>query len=187
MKKTYKLIGIFLARYGHHILIKPTMRCNLNCPYCIVNKTTGHRPVFDEVHYAKWLTLVNNVKPDVITISGGEPFMYNNIQYLIKWFVKDRIFVFVSTNLMKRIDLEPSKYLFLFATNHKSNQKLFEENLRWYRSQGHSVSVTEFGERTIKGSRLEEIKDEQTDKKIEIYAPDLTRYDSWVEMELAGK
>ncbi len=188
MKKLFKILGILVAKYGDHILIKPTMRCNLNCEYCVVNKTTGKRPMYWEVPYGHWSAMLIIRQPQVVTISGGEPLLYRNIDRIIDYLTARRIFVMVSTNLMSLngLNITPSKYLWFYSTNHKSNQKVFERNLRIYRGSGYGVSVKEFGERTIKGSHLGVLKDEQTTDKIEVYAPDLRKFNSWIELEENG-
>ena len=175
-------------KYGNHILIKPTMICMLSCDYCIVNKTLGKRPKFKEVSPKAWITLLSKRLPNVVTISGGEPMMYPGIEDIINYLTDRKVFVTISTNLLKlNLDINASKYLWLYATNHKTNNRLFEKNMYIYQIYGYNVSVSEFGDvAVIKGARLRKIKQKQTDKKIECYAPDLRKFNSWVEMEENG-
>lgn len=188
MKKIFKLIAILLSKYGDSILIKPTMKCNLKCKYCIVNKTLGKRPVFNEVYYAEWIELLKKRKPQLVTFSGGEPFLYPYIGIIINYLTRNKIFVTVSTNLMSKNGayINPSKYLWFYATNHKSNTELFKRNLRYYRALGFNVSVSEFGKQTIYGSHIKKLSTKQTTAKVECYAPDLRKFNSWIELEEHG-
>lgn len=187
MKKLFKLIGILIAKYGDNILIKPTMRCQLSCDYCIVNKTLGHRPVFKEVCFTQWLGLLRIRKPKTVTISGGSPEMYPNIEHIINYLTKKQVFVTIQTNLMKlNLNIKPSRYLWFYTTYHKQNKQLFLRNLDIYRAKGFNISVAEFGKQEIPGSHKKLMRHRQTISKIECYAPDLSKHNSWIEMEQNG-
>lgn len=187
MNKLFKIISILIAKYGDNILIKPTMRCQLSCDYCIVNKTLGKRPVFKEVYFTRWLDMLRKRKPRLVTISGGSPEMYANIEHIINYLTKKRIFVTMQTNLMKlNLNIKRSNYLFLYSTYHKQNKELFEKNLKIYKALGYNISVAEFGIQEIKGSHKKVLRNKQTTAKIECYAPDLRKFDSWIELEQNG-
>lgn len=187
MKILIKILIRLLTGTKYAILIKPTMRCNLNCDYCIVNKTTGRRPKYNERTFGDWIRLLIKRKPRMVTISGGEPLLYPFIEHIVNLLTWRMIIVTMQTNLMIfNENLTPSNFLFIFATYHKGcNKTLFEKNLKKYREKGFNVSVAEFGNE-IEGSRKKELKSKQADEKVEIYAPDLRKFNSWVELELNG-
>ena len=164
------------------------MRCQLDCSYCIVNKTTGKRPVYIEVGHEKWIKLLKKRKPRLVTFSGGEPFIYPGLDKIVNYLISKGVFVTISTNLLSLNGLliRPSRFLWLYVTYHKTNKNLFKKNLEIYRLHGYNISVCEFLEKTIEGSVLKELRTEQTTEKIEVYAPDMQKFDSWIELELNG-
>lgn len=74
--QTYKYIAVFL-----------TMKCNLNCSFCL-NNLDGKldRNKFKEISGEKWVEALNKIesRPEVpITFSGGEPMLHPDFVYII--------------------------------------------------------------------------------------------------------
>lgn len=78
------------------INIYPTDRCNLNCSMCF-EKLRKPRP---ELPIKTWQTLLNDVKRfrPRMHLSGGEPFLYQDIDALIKSIKKHNLFLAITTN-----------------------------------------------------------------------------------------
>ena len=79
LPKDYKYVGIFL-----------TMRCNLNCGFCLnsLDKSRSfNRSKFKEIPGEEWVSSLNRIqgKSDVpLTFSGGEPMLHPDFVYIIK-------------------------------------------------------------------------------------------------------
>ena len=73
---TYKYISAFL-----------TMRCNLNCSFCLNTFDKNFkRKSFEEISGEQWVKALNKIesKPEVpITFSGGEPSLHKDFIYII--------------------------------------------------------------------------------------------------------
>ena len=88
---TYKYICAFL-----------TMRCNLNCGFCLNSFDKNfNRKGFEEISGKKWVDALNKIEshPEVpITFSGGEPFMHPDFIYIINN-LKEDLNIDILTNL----------------------------------------------------------------------------------------
>ncbi len=188
IKKIYKFAMLFAVKYGEHICIKPTMKCSLRCEYCIVTKTTGKTPQYKEVNYKEWIELIDNIDPSVITFSGGEPLLYDGIEKIVNYATKKCMFVCFSTNLLSLNGLKftNKRRIFFFSTYHKKKKELFDRNYKIYKRLGYNVSVYEFGEKTFEYSKFKKLKDKQSNSFIEIYSPDLRKWNNHIELELNG-
>ncbi len=88
------------------IRIYPTLRCNLQCPYCsnfLNEKYTKH--VYHELTKDDWLKIIEKVNRDVI-ITGGEPFLFPHLEELIQA-IPSRLHVSIYTNMT----LSPKKFI----------------------------------------------------------------------------
>ncbi len=88
---SYKYIAAFL-----------TMRCNLNCTYCLNDFDKGlDRKSFKEISGEKWVDALNkiNSRPEVpVTFCGGEPFLHKNFIEIINN-LKPELNIDILTNL----------------------------------------------------------------------------------------
>ena len=91
--KDYKYICAFL-----------TMRCNLNCSFCLnsIDKNKDfNRTKFKELSGKEWVDALNRIKSrkDIpITFSGGEPFLYKDFIYILNN-IKPELNINILTNL----------------------------------------------------------------------------------------
>lgn len=89
----YKYIGVFI-----------TMRCNLNCSFCLNSLEKNkefNRLKFREISGEKWINALNRIKSrseTPITLSGGEPFLHPDFIYIINN-LKPELSIDILTNL----------------------------------------------------------------------------------------
>lgn len=87
------------------ILIELTNRCNLNCLYCFEKKRDLYRDIGQNFHQSREQTLKvlsENQEITNVTLSGGEPLLYENLEKIIEWFSEKQITLL--TNGIKRIE-----------------------------------------------------------------------------------
>jgi len=93
ISNNHKYIAVFL-----------TMRCNLNCPYCLNNLENSkdfNRVKFKELDGKQWVEALNRIqsREEVpITLSGGEPFVHPDFIYIINN-LKPELKIDILTNL----------------------------------------------------------------------------------------
>ena len=85
-----------------------TQQCNLRCDYCAYDVSTAKSQTLD---YTIWKALFNELeenKVQLLILSGGEPFLYKDIDYILED-LKDRKFkvnIFTNGTLIKRKHIE---------------------------------------------------------------------------------
>ena len=187
---TKKLFG------GKVIAIKPTMRCNLKCPYCAVNMAKGRAPLYSQKRYSFWIDVINREKPKLVVISGGEPTLYPHLHKIVNYCIKKRILVQLVTNLTTTYELSkitPSWRVILLSTYHPAaGLKNFLENYETLKNR-FFITVRELRPkgsdmkpRFITWAKVKQIYTEQSDDYMIIYAPDGTKYHSCRELDEAG-
>tara|TARA_Y100000310_G_C20688933_1_gene820944 strand:- start:912 stop:1808 length:897 start_codon:yes stop_codon:yes gene_type:complete len=96
--ENYKYIAVFL-----------TMRCNLNCSFCLnAFSEDFNRTRFKELTGKQWVEALNRLKttPEIpITFSGGEPFLHPDITYIINN-LKPELKIDILTNLYNETLIE---------------------------------------------------------------------------------
>ena len=83
--------------YGY-VIYAPTYRCNLKCTHCDINKISRKK---DELRCKDVIDIFNNskiLKNLPISISGGEPFLYEDINKIILSLKEMGYFVGITTN-----------------------------------------------------------------------------------------
>lgn len=164
----YKLIwrAHRLFTGGALVIIKPTMRCNLSCPYCSNVIATGCRQDYGaECTPQQWLDFLGRWpgKIQVVSISGGEPQMYPRINGFVAELLERGYWVRMMTNLtLRNIGIPPSPRFCVVPTYH--SQVPFDfwlKNLAWYRRRYHVVLAKKFNAEKIQGSQNFDIVDEQ--------------------------
>ena len=81
-----------------------TMRCNLNCSFCLNSLDKGkefNRNKFLEISGEEWVNALNKIesKPDVpVTFSGGEVFLHKDFTYILNN-LKPKLNIDILTNL----------------------------------------------------------------------------------------
>ena len=175
-------------RRGKSILLKPTLRCNLNCKYCSTKLTTGKKPVCKrELGFRDWEHILehhDSIKE--ITISGGEPFLYRDIVKLVTYLLNRKIMVSIHTNLTSKrgLKLPKSKRLFIKATYHSGvDIEKFIKNLELYKKK-YRVLVWVMGIPGSISKRLQTTSSQRKESSL-ILAPDGVIFESHQKLESA--
>lgn len=184
-------------RKGKVFFIKPTMVCNLNCPYCSVNKAHGRQPRFKDMPYNNWLDLIISYNPKIkqVTISGGEPALYKDIVPLVNSLINMKYIVVIFSNLSeidKFIEIKKSWRVIFYSTYH--NVLSLDKYLRNYEVLNNKfyVSVRELRPPDdmkpiyIPWAKVKAIQDEQDESYVEIFSPDGRMFTSCQALDRAG-
>ena len=139
-----------LFKRGSTIGILPTYKCNLDCSYCS-NKFGRVGNKFDSIEITPddWYRLLKNfpVKIRELHITGGEPFIYKDIQELILKLLPLGFHISLNTNLLIRRDLsmvESDKFRITGTLHNQKNVDKFYSNVDFYR-QWVRVDTDVFG------------------------------------------
>ncbi|MDD5006006.1 MAG: radical SAM protein [Candidatus Omnitrophica bacterium] len=84
----------------------PLLECNYSCSYCF-NKNYIN-PYFRKcarIDYQEWVSLFNKFPTSLVTIGGGEPLLYKDMDKLIQGMAKKHIISQVITNLSVNLDV----------------------------------------------------------------------------------
>lgn len=67
------------------ILFHPTLVCNYACSYCPYRKYYDHGKLYDSrIEPEEWVELFKKFPPSIVTVSGGEPLLYNDLLLLLE-------------------------------------------------------------------------------------------------------
>ena len=127
--KTYNIhrYGIMKRfKKGVRLSMALTFRCNLKCPYCVVDKPLGHTPKVKESTFKELTNFVKNRFPykiREIKLTGGAPELHKDFVKFANWILDQGYFLIIFTNL-KRPDilmqLKKSRKLMFIASYHHS-------------------------------------------------------------------
>lgn len=185
-------------RKGKIFYMKPTMVCNLKCPYCSVNKAHGRAPRFHDMHYGQWLDTIlaydKNIKQ--VTISGGEPALYTDIVPLVNSLINMRYIVLIFSNLSKIdkfLEIRKSWRLAFYSTYHNvldldtylENYNIL--NKRFYVSVRELRPPDDMKPVYIPWAKVKPISDKQDDDYVEIFSPDGRMFYSCQSLDKAGE
>jgi len=102
--------------YPKSIILLPTARCNLNCISCNIglrNLEKSVKQAFEkkkEIGIDEWRSIVDKISffNPMISVSGGEPFLYPGTINLIEYIKKKGLYCSVSTNAttLKKSDIQ---------------------------------------------------------------------------------
>jgi len=85
-----------------YIAVFPTMRCNLNCSFCLnAFDKRFNRTGFKEISGQEWVDGLNRIESSnevPVTLSGGEPFLHSDFIYIINN-LKPSLNIDILTNL----------------------------------------------------------------------------------------
>lgn len=106
-----------LSRRSHFpftTMIEPLEACNLRCQGC--GRIREYQDVLDQrMSVDDAMSAVRDAGSPVVSVSGGEPLLYEHLDDLIRALVEDRRFIFLCTNgllLEEKLDrFKPSPYL----------------------------------------------------------------------------
>ncbi len=130
-----------LFKRGNYISIAPTLSCNLKCSYCSAEwegSSCWINPT-EEIGVLGWMSIINNYEKEngkikQINITGGEPFLYEDISSLVECLINKKIFVYIFSNLTAPYVYIPrSNYVKIKATYHQNASiNSFIRNLKLY-------------------------------------------------------
>lgn len=182
-----------LFKQGHIIMIKPSMKCNLKCPYCSVNWHTGKPPEYDEYDYQYWIPTIAQERPKMVAISGGEPGIYNGLHNIVNYCTQNKILVQIVTNLTNMdeyVKIEPSWRVMFWSTyHHSSNKDRYLSNYNYLESRFIIVTKELEKPMAFEFSRYVKYKTEfiNTILPYKIFAPDGRIFYSCYEIDISGK
>ncbi|MDD5006004.1 MAG: radical SAM protein [Candidatus Omnitrophica bacterium] len=135
-----------------HIILHPTLLCNYQCSYCLYPKYLDKdNSVFKtNIPYQEWLVLFDKFPRSTITISGGEPLLYKDLDRLILGLAKTHIISQVISNISTNLDVlvRAKKANFrLMASFHGGRASLdeFSKNLLYLKKQKLNITVNFVG------------------------------------------
>jgi len=125
------------------IIFLPTVRCNLYCEYCYMQKLNLQ---FEEHSCKEWLQVFKKFPPSIVDISGGEPTVYPEFIKLVNNFPKKHKLA-LSTNLTQSLDYYKKikiKFLSVTCSLHlKEFQKYGKEVKDFWKKAAFMESVSE--------------------------------------------
>jgi len=116
---------------GVRISMALTFRCNLHCPYCVVDKPTGATPKVKESTFEELTNFIKNRFPyriREIKLTGGSPELHKDFVKLANWILDEGYFLIVFTNLMRPDilrQIKPSRKLMFIASYHHAKEYNF--------------------------------------------------------------
>ena len=100
----YKVVEKFISingegsRAGQLAAFIRFNHCNLNCTYCDTRYANGNDAKYELLSAQDILNYLNKNKITNVTLTGGEPLIQDNINYLIKLLLKNDYSVEIETN-----------------------------------------------------------------------------------------
>ncbi len=100
-------IKMLIQNTINYIIIMPTFSCNYRCPYCfIITNKKYHKQLPKEFEHTshEWIKALELFAPSMISISGGEPLIYEYIDDLLNNIPKKHSLYSITSNLQYNID-----------------------------------------------------------------------------------
>lgn len=183
-------------RGGSIFFFKPTMVCNLKCPYCAVNKAHGRQPRYKEQSIDFWKYMLKDRDLNHVTISGGEPALYGDLPELVNWMAANKMLVLIFTNLSNVepfLKIKKSWRVMFYSTYHdvlpldrylKNYEKLSK---KFHVSVRELRPASDLKPKYIPWAKVKPISHDQDEAYVEIYAPDGRLFYSCSELDRAGQ
>lgn len=81
------MFNFFFSRMPFYLILYPTSRCNATCPHCYNYNRTG--PASQELTLDEYEKISKNIgRIKVLTISGGEPFLRDDLADIVSLFCR---------------------------------------------------------------------------------------------------
>jgi len=168
-----------LFKRGIDIGILPTYVCNLDCEHCC-NKfdREGNKFKSKELTPDDWYRLISifPVKIRELHFTGGEPFLYKDIQELTLKLLSLGIHISLFSNLLIRRDMskiKSDKFRIEATLHNEEDSDKFYSNVDYYR-QWVRVDIDLWGDKLIERNRFDKVK----------YRPKLKEKDSTVCLDM---
>jgi len=134
------------------ILLYPTMRCNLKCPYChfgVEHQERGYTwSGYEKDHYIeseispdRFLKFIKDNAPMHIEFSGGEPTLYKGFKRLVNMLPCGCSWAITSNTLTDIQGVDFEKCISWTASGHVYND-IFKKNIAYIKSKTPNVSVS---------------------------------------------
>jgi sulfatase maturation enzyme AslB (radical SAM superfamily) len=136
----------------NNLVVIPTWKCGLSCPYCAYHQqedsqsilyTDKYYHVEKELTPDEWIKLLNSFAPAVYDFSGGEPLRYSGIVNVLNslplWAITSN-----TLHFSKDIDLSRCRSWTASYHPHIPNEakQLFLNNTDYIRSKGVPIGIT---------------------------------------------
>jgi len=132
-----------------NITFLPTFQCNYSCPYCLIKTRTHYDDKYPrevEHSWEEWIGAFNKFPASVVTICGGEPFVYPDMIQFIKNIPKKHMIIGIVTNFSQNLDglaNISNKDFTITASFHSymTDREAFKEKILKLKKQGINVRV----------------------------------------------
>ena len=82
LAKVYSALPFSLPR----IAFTPLLECNYTCTYCFSRKYINpYFSAYTQRNYTEWIALFNKFPTALVTVGGGEPLVYKDIDTILKF------------------------------------------------------------------------------------------------------
>lgn len=100
--KEYRISDVYEnpARFDGKLRIYLTLACNLNCPYCVNEKTCNVSKGRSLASVDQWVEAINRERRHVV-FTGGEPFLYKGLPEML-----NRLDPFLSVSIYTNLSLD---------------------------------------------------------------------------------
>lgn len=130
-----------------HVVVNPTWRCQLACPYCWLPHTRIVRGVAEHT-WQQWIIALGAALPprSIIDISGGEPLLFDGLPELLLAIGSREMAWAITTNALhtsaveRLIKLHPLHCAAINVSDHVWNERA-RENIDRLRAAGYPVNV----------------------------------------------
>ena len=118
--------------------------CNFRCPYCTIYKMDDSNRMKDP---DRWIDALNKLSPEIIDITGGEPFLNPDLPKIINGLnAKIGLTTNLSVPILKFVtEVNPSKVISMTISYHPSQSQLtkdlFISRATLLRSRGFNINV----------------------------------------------
>lgn len=145
--KENKILHQSIREFDNKIRIYPTLKCNLNCPYC-VNEQGEVRASESNYEYRspeEWSFAINRIGKDVV-FTGGEPTLYSGFLDLLTK-IDSKIKISIYTNLKFKVDefinkiKRPIKFLISYHPFYGPVDLFIKDLLRLKSVNNYSITV----------------------------------------------
>ena len=109
-----------------HVILNPTWRCNYHCSYCPVVTKFAYTTVVGksgERSGEDWIAGLEKLRPAVVYIAGGEPFVYSDLPTLVNRLPEKHHLLGIVTNLSLHVNAyrKIQKCIHLNASFHREH------------------------------------------------------------------
>lgn len=128
-----------------HVLVNPTWRCQLKCPYCLLPHIKINRTA-KEHNWLEWAEgLVDNLTPgSIVDVAGGDPLLFDGLEMMLEYLHQHGMRWAITTNAISTIGtlellrVKPSGCVMINVSDHPGNASA-TDNINRLRQHYHVV------------------------------------------------